>query len=355
MSKHVSMQNIADRLGISKYTVSQALSGKDGVSDETRLKIMETARTMGYRKKINKSPAAAGLFQEWDGRRKEITSSSTDPYMLVWIHSAKQQDPFFWPKVIDGLAQTCRDLQAHYMLISVPPHREDELAMPGFLDPARCMGHILLGTFSTRAVISLQQTGLPLVLVDHEEPLVNVDCVVNSNVDAAVAATKQLLREGCDSLVFVGSDSFSVSFRERALGCRIASEEAAESGRPVCLSKWNVPYLSPTWPHDLAVRVGAVSTSELPDGFICANDHIALRLMALLKQRGFDIPGQCRVIGFDNIEAAAASSPALSTVELSKELLGIRAVETLLYRKRHPGRAHEKIVLAPEFIARASG
>ncbi|MVO99043.1 LacI family DNA-binding transcriptional regulator [Paenibacillus lutrae] len=354
MSKHVSMQNIADRLGISKYTVSQALSGKYGVSEETRHKIIETAKSMGYRKKITKSSAAAEL-------RTRIHSFANyglpgETYILVWIHTIKQLDPFFWSKVLGGLTQTCREKKISYWIVPVPTHQENELNIPDYLDPALCTGHILLGTFSTRAVISLQQTTLPLVLVDHEEPLVNVDCVVNSNMDGAIAACKQLLREGCDSLVFIGSDSYSLSFRERALGCRLAAEAAAEQGRPVALSRWTVPYMtSPTWAQDLAVRVNLLKNGELPDGFICADDYIALELLTLLKRRGCSIPEQCRVIGFDNIEAAAAASPPLSTVELSKELLGIRAVETLLYRKQHPGRANEKVVLAPEFIARASG
>lgn len=355
MSKKVSMQQIADRLGLSKYTVSQALSGKPGVSEQNRLRIQETARAMGYL--IHAAPRQSKEEvstnrdpNENAGRSKEIT-----PYVMVWIQAAYQQDNPFWGRVLAGIASASKELGYEHLIVPVTNSENLHLHIPSYVNPAHCVGHLLAGTFPALSVISLKQTGLPLVLIDHYEPLVDVDCVLNNNMDSGKLACQRLLSAGVKRIVFVGDDSFALSFKERWLGCRMATEDFTEPAERFALKKWNISYGGPQMLHQLERRVTTLSPDTMPDGIICANDQLALSLMPLLKIRGLDIPGQIKVIGFDNIDAAAYAHPPLSTIELAKESLGIRAVETLLYRIMHPGRQSEKIILSSRFITRESG
>ncbi|NEW08295.1 LacI family transcriptional regulator [Paenibacillus sp. SYP-B3998] len=357
MSKKVSMQQIADRLGLSKYTVSQALSGKSGVSDKNRLRIEEAARAMGYQVKVTKSSfpdreafTEAATEEDNPSRPPEIT-----PYMLVWIQTMYQQDNTFWGKVLAGIATASKELRYDHLIVPVPHNTSYQLQIPAYVNQAHCIGHILTGKFPSLSIISLKQTGLPIVLIDHYEPLVDVDCVLNNNMDSGKIACQRLLALGCKRIVFIGDDSYAVSFKERWWGCRLAMEDIAGSMDEFSLKKWNIPYCQPSMIPSLERKVSTFHPNALPDGIICANDHIALELIPLLKRRDFEIPEQIRVIGLDNIDAAAYSHPPLSTIELAKEALGIRAVETLLYRRKHPGRQTEKIMLTSSFIARGSG
>lgn len=355
MSKKVSMQAIADRLGLSKYTVSQALSGKSGVSEDNRRRIQETAKAMGY--VLQPKASIAADIPPLDLTPDTTDAEGTRPYLLVWIHAVYQQDNPFWGKVLAGIAQASIDNGYDHLIVPVSQH-DKKLQVPAYLNKSRCVGHLLAGTFPADSVVALKMTGLPLVLIDHEEPLVEVDCVVNNNLGSGAMALERLLTAGAKRIVFIGDDAFALSFKERWWGCRLAMEDhrsSADDPESLSLKKWQVAFGQPHMAHQLERKLSALSGDGMPDGFICANDQLALALMPLLKQRGLSIPGQARVIGLDNIEAAVYAQPPLSTIELGKEALGIRAVETLLYRMQHPGRQAEKIVLSSRFIARESG
>ncbi|MDD9266147.1 LacI family DNA-binding transcriptional regulator [Paenibacillus sp. GCM10023248] len=351
MSKKVSMQQIADRLGLSKYTVSQALSGKSGVSEENRLRIQETAKAMGYLIQTAPSQPAS----QSDAYAQQSREHGHPPYILVWIQAMYQQDNPFWGKVLAGIGAASKELGYEHLIIPVPAHHQEHLKIPSYVNPDHCAGHLLAGTFPPSSVISLKQTGIPLVLIDHSEPLVDVDCVLNNNLDSGKMACQRLLSAGARRLLFIGDDTFAVSFKERYWGCRHAMEDFAASGEDCSLKKWNVPYHPQQIVPFLERKAAALTAENLPDGIICANDHLALELMHILRRTGINIPGQVKVIGIDNIETSAYAHPPLSTIELAKESLGIRAVETLLYRLKHPGRQTEKIILSSRLIARESG
>ncbi|CAH1231733.1 putative HTH-type transcriptional repressor ExuR [Paenibacillus allorhizoplanae] len=358
MSPKVSMQQIADRLGMSKYTVSQALSGKSGVSEENRLRIQETAKAMGYTLK-QKQPQRTPTHYQTASHVIGDTHAKTEitPYILVWIQSTYLEDNPFWGKVLTGIAAASKELGFEHLIVPIAPHHQLGLQMPSYLDPSHCIGQLLAGTFPVQSVISLKQSGIPLVLIDHHEPLIEVDCVLNNNLDAGKMACQRLLSSSAKRVIFIGDDQFAVSFKERWWGCRMALEDMTVSG-PVehyHLKKWQIAYSGPHMLHQLERKVAALTPETMPDGFVCANDHLALALLPILKRHGLDVPSQVKVLGLDNIEAAAYATPALSTIELGKEALGIRAVETLLYRLQHPGRQVEKVVLSSRFIARNSG
>ncbi|MCD1261002.1 LacI family DNA-binding transcriptional regulator [Paenibacillus athensensis] len=356
MSKKITMQQIADRLGISKFTVSQALSGKSGVSQENRKRIQEAARAMGYKVRSGKGSD----FGKPDAFAADEQDSSAEtepviPYILVWIDSRHFQETGFWGKVLAGIMATCKEHGYEHIIVPLPVSEQQHLKIPRYLERSACIGHILVGTFPSQAVISLKQSGLPFVLVDHEEPLVEADCVLNNNLDSGKLACKRLLSAGCKRIVFIGDDSYAISFKERWWGARLAMEDVAGPAHELVLKKWSIAYSTEFAASSLERKLVASEATSLPDGFICANDHIALELIALLKMKGVSVPGQTKVIGFDNIEMSAYADPALSTIELGKESLGIRAVEMLLYRIQHPGRLAEKIVLSSQFIIRDSG
>lgn len=343
MASKISMQQIADSLGVSKYTVSRSLAGKSGVSPETRARVLELARKMGYR----------GVAPIVDSH--QVTSGQGQPlYVLIWIRTDHQSEQLFWGKVLSGILEGCRAQGWNHVIMAVDEGQSGAEGIPAYLDPECCVGHIIAGNLPSTLLLSLSRKGLPMVLVDHEEPALAVDCIVNANMQGARWLTARMLESGCRSIVFIGYDAYSVSFQERWLGCKLEMQEAGKKAA-VTLKKWTIPYAQRSWQYVLERKLEQLPPEQWPQAFIGANDDIALRCISLLSKLSISVPTQCKVAGFDNIETAAHSTPALTTVDFGKELLGFRAVEQLQRRREHPGQFTEKIIISARIVSRQSG
>ena len=93
---------------------------------------------------------------------------------------------------------------------------------------------------------------------------------------------------------------------------------------------------------------------EKPEALLCSNDELAVMLMKVLQKNGYKIPEDISIIGFDDIELSRMVLPALTTIHVSKKLMGQKAVSRLLYRINHPRDGVEKLVLNVEIIERDS-
>jgi LacI family transcriptional regulator len=332
------MQTIGDHLGISKYSVSQALTGKPGVSDETREKVLAAAKSLGYR------------LVKPDAQNAEQSSSA---YILVWIDERQAKEPLYWGRVLSGIAAGCKEMQWNYVVTS--PQPAGKLIFPQFLNRETCLGHLIVGSMSTGELASIYQMGLPLVLIDHKDSLIEADSVFNDNTESAQSMVNHLLHTGRRSFLFIGDDSYAISFKERWLGCKQAVEDFGGKASGCSLRKISLPYKDPGRNESLEKKIRLLFTDQQVDAFICVNDHIALELIQLLKALHIDIPLRCAVVGFDNIEQSAYMDPPLTTVELSKETLGFRGVEQLSRRRLHPGTLAERIALSTRLVIRHSG
>ncbi|QHW30498.1 LacI family transcriptional regulator [Paenibacillus rhizovicinus] len=357
MARKISMQQLADRLGVSKYTVSQALAGKPGVSEATRREVTALAGALGYTIK----PSASG--------DKEILE---EKLVFIGLDESHDQEPSFWLRVREGLEAGCRlqGLQPKFFTFGAEESNAPELVPGGGVnaDPdtvPAAAGFIIAGKCPLGMLLRLKRLGLPIVLADHEEPLIGADAVLNANAEAGRMACRHLLSQGCRRIVFIGRDSFAVSFRERWWGCRQALDDFKESSgskrggadaNPVQLKKWTVPYGSVALSACQAAmgrKLEAAIEEGLPDGFVCANDDLALQLLELLRNR--NLQDSVRVVGIDNTAAGMKAAVPLTTVDLAKETLGIRAVEAFARKLLQPEAQPEKIILAARLIVRRSG
>jgi LacI family transcriptional regulator len=345
MPKKHSIQTIADQLGLSKYAVSRALSGKSGVSPATRERVLELARTLGYGLPAqNGAPTAA---------------SSVASFALICINQTNRIDPSYWQRVLDGVIAGCNERGWHHVIVSQPlsfPKGSSlgpQETIAPHLDWNGCIGLIVLGAYPYSALQLMARTGKPLVLLDHNEPLLDCDSVNHANLDAGLTVAHHLIvARNCRDLVFLGDDGRSPSFAERRIGVRVAVERYG--GGRVRLREWEVAYEENGWAEGVAARFAAMPPEERPDGWVCANDDIAILWMRRLGGMGISVPEQTLVTGIDNVEGAAHAVPRLTTVDLCKEELGARAVETLERRIDRPGSPAERVQLRSAFIPRDS-
>ncbi|WP_027091170.1 LacI family DNA-binding transcriptional regulator [Cohnella thermotolerans] len=346
MSKKVTMQQIADHVGVSKFAVSKALAGKSGVSADTREKIIGAATQLGYFAQKKAKPGSYKQNLEPSGKSQRDT-------IIALIPNVRYQNrhSFYWGRIIDGITNGLEEHQLGMMIVT--EHITDNFTK--LINPAGVLGLIGVGLISNQLLLEIRNLGIPFVMVDHEDPLIPSDSLFMNNYECIRRVTNYLLGQGHRKLQFVGNIRYSRSFADRWLGYRSMLEE-----QNVPLDQWpellsfegeNRSEMTEALDaiiHDLRREKG------LPTAFVCANDSIAICVMTVLMKMGIDIPGQCSVTGFDNIEDAAMSKPSLSTVHVNKEALGQRAVETLLWRIAHPDGPKERILLSGDFVLRES-
>lgn len=345
MSTKVTMQQIADHVGVSKFAVSKALSGKSGVSAATREKIVEAATQLGYfTQKRRKPPDVRSAATARPGARHTI---------IVLIPNVRDQNrqSAYWGRIIDGISEALEWHQLGMMIVT--DQSGDHFSQ--LINPSAVLGLIGVGHIANQLLLEVRNLGLPFVLVDHEDPLIPADTLFMNNDECMRRIVHYLLGIGHRSFQFVGHIGFSRSFRDRWRGFQSMLEEQgiplAQEERLLALEV--VDEVKMTEALEQIVQ-DLVSRRALPNAFVCANDAIALRVLAVLAKLQIRVPEQLSVTGFDNIADAAVSQPALSTVHVNKEALGRRAVAALLRRIDHPDEPQEQILLAGDLVLRDS-
>lgn len=339
--KKVTMQEIANRVGVSKYAVSKALSGKSGISAATREKIFETASQLGYlnQKAIKKV-------------QNHSVTEQTDKIVCVLIPNIRSQNKGsgYWGKVMDGISKTLESEGIGSIIVSETSPKNFNMVMK----PEGLLGVIGVGLVSSPILMELRSKAIPFVLVDNEDELIESDSIFMNNVDIMRKVTKFLIGKGHSRIQFIGDLQYSRSFFDRWTGFRSIMDEYELT----YLQKHVLLNVKPTVNEEnmnsLLSGLNTISKAEFPTAFVCANDQIALLVHRALTQMGIRVPEDCSLIGFDNNIDIVKDFPMITTVDVDKEALGIKAVDQLRWRLNNLHMPYEKILLQGDLIIRES-
>ncbi|WP_336788717.1 LacI family DNA-binding transcriptional regulator [Paenibacillus sp. MMO-177] len=346
MTKKVTMQQIADHLGVSKYVVSKALSGKGGVSEATKERVIGVASQLGYFAQ-NSGYVKLGKTGQEDDR---FTESGGRQSVLVLMPNIRFQtrDSVYWGRILDGIASRLEEKEIGSVIVM-------EQKVEGFLQllkPEGLLGMIGVGEIASSMLLEIHRLGIPMVLVDHEDMLIPTDTVYVNNYDCMYRLTKHLIGIGHRHIGFIGNFRYSRSFFERWNGFRHAMEEFELWDRHDHLTD-----LEAMEHFDEPIKAWLIRRKKqrlLPTALVCANDSIAIDAHRAAKELGLEVPGDFSLTGFDNIEDAARHYPPITTVNVPKEWLGIRAVDKLLERIERPEEPLEKLMILGDLVYRES-
>ena len=314
--KRITMQDIAQACGLSRNTVSKVFNDRGAVPEETRRLVLDKARQLGY----TQLPAESG-----QGRSIALL---TQHKLLSHNFGA-----FFITSFTDQISRAGYTLKMYE--ISRAEIREKRL--PPHLDLEETAGILGIELFDRPYLESVCALGKPTVFVDGyphaAESPINCDFVSMENLASETALVGRMIRSGAKKIGFVGDKNHCNSFYERWVGCCSALREA---GLPIredlsILAEDGEYYGDPAW---LLRQLEALP--EIPDGFACANDYLALHLMTALKKLGLSIPGDVMVAGFDGSMEASVVTPALATARIPSAEIGRLAASVLAQRIRQP-------------------
>ncbi|MFD1179104.1 LacI family DNA-binding transcriptional regulator [Paenibacillus puldeungensis] len=331
MSKKVVMQDIADRLNISKNSVSQALAGKDGVSEETRRKIIETAEEMGYRYPKKES----------DDDQKQVKTIG-----LIASEFAFSMKNFFGEIYLS----IEREAQRHgikLLIQSVTPEMRDRLSLPSFIEDNQVDGILILSHVSTPYIEKVLAQDIPTVLIDHHHPLLQTDAVLTNNRFGAYTAVKHLLDLNHRDIAVIGHVDMSPSYQERWEGYLLALREHGLEARE---DRMFIRVSEDEASIDMIIR----GIAEQPTAWFCLNDGYGFYVCSSLRNLGIQIPDKVSVCGFDNTHFSQMSVPKITTMDIDLPLFAHKAFAQLLWRIGHPDEVYEEILLPTHLLQRES-
>ncbi|WP_435924194.1 LacI family DNA-binding transcriptional regulator [Paenibacillus sp. DYY-L-2] len=333
--KKVTIQEIADYSGVSKFAVSRALSGKPGVSAQTREMILKAAGQLGYFKSSGKSALVQVPPQDAEGE-------ASPGAILVLFPNVRYQDidSLYWGRVFNGISARLNQKGADILTLTEP---SGESSMFSLLNPNAIGGILTIGAVSTQVLLEIKNLDIPVVMVDHQDPAFQADAVFSDNFHCMREMMIKLVSKGYRNFQFVGQIGYAQSFYERWLGFRSVMEEHQ-------LDYVQIPELiGPEIAHVHEAVPKVAAAHELPEVFVCVNDTTAQFVMEALQKLDVPVPGKIQFTGFDNTDETL---PLLATVDVNKELLGMRAVDKLLWRMANPQSNFERLLIYGDVVLR---
>ncbi len=283
----ITMEDIAREAGVSKITVSRALSGHPLVKEATRERIRKLAEMHGYRINV----AARNL-------RQQRTRTIAVVIEMPPSHDRSMSEPYPL-SLLGGIMQELASKAFNMVLTTLPLF----VASPPAAD-----GVILLGQgVHEDAVEIVQRTGLPYVIwgsVDGNDDHITVG---SDNVLGGQIAADHLLSQGGTHFVFVG-DPTHLEIADRFLGFRTRIE-----ARGCTLVAQVASPFTKEGGYSAMCRLLADHIGPL-DAVFAASDAIAMGVIEALNQAGRNVPRDVSVIGFDDAPGAALFAPAITSI-----------------------------------------
>lgn len=330
MTKKVSMSEIANELGISKVSVSKALSDKDGVSEELRNKVKITAQRMGYR--INNSARSLKTDRQYNIGiliSEKFVGDNEAYYFSVCGEIIKKLDAYGTSGIME--------------IISAKT--ESDLILPRVYNEKKVDGIIVLGQLSCEYLILLEKITIPMIYFDFYRQDSKIDSITADNFYLGYQLTDLLIDRGHKDIAFVGSIRATSSIQDRYLGYYKALIE-----NNIALK---LDYVIEDR-DSLGKFIELEIPKNLPTAFVCNCDRVAFYLINKLRSLGVKVPEECSVVGFDNSLFSTISNPTITTVDNNVEKMVATAVKVISKKINNPQKIYDRILVPGTIIERDS-
>jgi DNA-binding LacI/PurR family transcriptional regulator len=329
----VTIKDIAKLLGISKSTVSRALSEHSDVNVETRKKILEVARSMNYQ------PNTIAL---------NLKQRRTNTIGVIIPETINR----FFSKATAGIQRTAN--LAGYNII-ICQSDESLLAEKNNLRSliaARVDGILISVSEETDGADHfdfLLQKKIPVVFFDRIVQDLDTSTVITDNYEIALEGTEHLIEQGCKRIAWVSGPRHLFNSKNRLQGYMDA------------LKKHGIPiqdeYIISS--HFKGGNVEEYTNYLLdlphpPDGIFAINDYAAIEMIHIIKKRGLVVPKDIAILGFNNERIGRFVEPSLSTVDLSAYDMGTAAAEILINQIKQQELPVQKKLIKSSLIVRES-
>ena len=333
--------DVAAHANVSPATVSRVF-GKSGypVSEVTHDKVMAAAISLGY------APAIKATTRL--GKKVAVITPNLDnPYYV---------------SLITGLEYSLRLYGILMLLVNSNGDIEIERKTLQDITKQHVCGVIVVPcSDDIEHIKNAAVNGMSVVMLEHDEQ--DTCCSVNFNYRAGGAmAVQYFVERGCKTIGFIGSpltrysrlelfEGFKSELQARGIGLdrRYVYISDKETRANASQGYYNYEHK-----NAIAQINYAIESKNLPQGIFCANDITAICIMQQLQQKGYQIPGDVSIIGFDNIQFSEITYPALTTIDQCIYEMGSMAADLLTKRLNNTQHKNVSTMLQPKLIVRQS-
>lgn len=327
MNKKVTIQDIADALGISRNTVSKAINNSEGLADATREKILQKAVEMGYKQfsyvntltgisahSSEENPTSPGFL----GEIALLTGS-----FLVHSHFASL--------MLDKFQREISDLGYTMNTHRITDRNLADMTLPVTFQKKQVKAIICIEMFDWDYDEMLCNLGLPILFVDGPSKKsgrsLPADQLYMDNTTEITRFVNDMLENNLTRIGFIGDYDHCQSFFERYTAFYLTMLMADQKIEDKFVIKSNSLF-------DIKSQIAALT--ELPDVFICANDFLASDAMQALAAVGKHVPDDVKLCGFDDSAESRMSRPPMTTIHIHTQIMAFTAVHLLISRIKHP-------------------
>ncbi|TMI68917.1 MAG: LacI family transcriptional regulator [Bacteroidetes bacterium] len=308
--KEITIYDIAKHLNISATTVSRGLKDHPSINKNTRKKIFDAARHLGYRSNTFAS---------------SLRSKRTHTIGII----VPRLNSYFMSSVLAGMEDAANRENYNIIISQSLESAEKEMANAHTMYNKRVDGLLASLAYDTENIDHFEpffKKEIPVIffdrIYDHKESM----SVVIDNNKAAYDVTKHLIDNGCRRIMHLGGNMLRNVYADRFKGYKKAllDHKMKFDEKLLFISKLNEE--AGTEAANLILKMG----NKKPDGVFSANDTAAVYCMLKLKEAGVRIPEDIAFAGFNNDPISKIIEPNLTTVNYSGYDMGEAAVTSLI-------------------------
>jgi DNA-binding LacI/PurR family transcriptional regulator len=320
------LADVAVRAGVSSGLVSLVLRNQPGPGEQTRIRVLEAARQMGYR-----ADRTASLLARRRSRHLGV---------MMDVRNT------FHAELVADLDAAATRLGYDLLLSAVTPTRGERSAAEVLLD-FRCEALILLGPDDPAGRLNALGRELPVVVVGRRIPSAAVDVVRAADDQGVAQAVGHLAALGHRAIAFVDGGQGTIA-SDRRRGYRQAMRGHGLAG--------HLRIIAGDHTEEAGMRAAAplLTGSRPPTAVITSNDRCAVGLLDALVRLGRKVPDALSVVGYDDSMLARLAHVDLTTVSQDARQQAEQAVALAVERLESARMAPREVVLTPHLIVRST-
>lgn len=311
MAKSVRLRDIAEKVGVSTVTVSKALSGQKGMSDALREKIHSLASEMGYVPSIS---------------RKADNSKRSYTIGVIIAEQFMSEYSSYYNKLHQQVSQLAMERGCFTMLEVISDKAQESRNLPRLILDKKVEGILVIGRLDEAYLKEIKSSsGIPMVYLDFCNHTGDEDAVISDSYNGSYCITNYLFDKGHKKIAFVGTVMASGAITDRYFGYRKSLLEHGVEFR----QDWII--------DDRDIDNGAIDPArffklpdDMPTAFVCNCDLTASVLIKKLLDKGYKVPDDISVVGFDNFVYPGMCDIKITTYGVDTYEMGRNAVLNLV-------------------------
>ena len=320
-----SIREVAKKAGVSISTVSRVLNNSAPVSDELRVRVEKAIKELGY----YPSGIAKSLRKGKTGTIGFILPDITNP---------------FFANIVRGAEDYLRKKGYTLILCNSDQNKEQEIQLLGTLISKHIDGLLFTGTGDFNPLLAEKiEKGLKIVFLDRIIKGLNSSYVIIDNREGMNILLDYLIKVGHKYFIFINGnkETFSARIRYETFVKKLTENNL------------HFKHYFANFSYEAGYSI-AKKLRKLPDTIICGNDLIAYGVIDAIEEKGYKVPEDVSVTGFDDIPFSRHYKPPLTTVRQPMYEMGEKAAELLLKIIEGKEKINKGIVLLPKLVVRES-